>query len=451
MLQALFALTQKTPAALEAVSPLLERVAATRARLQGDMPVSEPCSLASTIIKAGGAQALPRAAAAALVRLLGCEGVVEQLPADAVWQAVRYGLAEGQRHGADLPDTVAQALQEKLVEYGETGMSPLRVGCQLHRCGASPDIVRRAAASMLLHADGPGRLCGYSPEEWRDVLDCLVECSICERLDVCGSDPRVGEGEVVEGEGSLAAPAAASPAGALRSTSMPLAALAMEAFRGLAAAAARDGSMQLVLEEDAQAAVSVLETASILERRLEGLQARRSELLDCLHAVLDSVVVGSMDQVVSKPLPKDSPVWSLAEAAFALGEFTAKRLHVGHRLAGRHSVDAPACTGLARKPSTAQALGTKGTDLTFHARYIAQSGPFGCDLYVIQTEATAGTGVLVYQGMDFIVEHAPRPGSQQVARVASAVWDYASVTPPLSCCVRACCSPPCAQAVRRQA
>lgn len=286
------------------------------------MAVDQLSALASAIIAAGGKHALPRAAAAVLVQLLSCEGVIQQLSADEVLQVVRNGLAGlQQRRSSGLPNTLAHALLERLSACGAADMSPLLASCLLYSCGASSAYVRQAARS-LVQSGGSNALRTYTPDELLGLLNGLASCGIKETVEDGGAEGAAGAASAGASSGSkpqllqqlqqLQAAADAVVNGGRRGDT-PVADVALEAFR-LLAAAARSGSMQLKLARDEKRIATLMRTAVALERRLEGLQAWRAAFLDGIHEILERV-----DLHGPYSLHKDAAVWDILDAAFSLG------------------------------------------------------------------------------------------------------------------------------------
>ncbi len=338
----LLALSPPGPKTLEALAPLLQRVrVADDADLLAVRSVAQLTALASAIILAGGNQALPRPAAAALVRLLSCEGVLQQLPLEQVSNVVRFSLAGGQQDGGEeLPGQLAEALVERLVSEG--GMSPLRASVGVLACGASPDVVRQAARCML--QEQPAAF-DRSPGHLLLDLVQLHECGITEPAgSLLDGAPVLGGGASTGAPGhtasgaAAAAPAAASE-GALGQeqaatdgggADTPLADYVLEALRQLAEVA-RQGGMEQGVGGDRDGVVKLLRTAAALCRQLEGLQVRRQELLESLHGIVDAVLHHpGVDLPLSGPAfaemreggwdEKARRIWSILELAFAFGE-----------------------------------------------------------------------------------------------------------------------------------
>lgn len=162
--------------------------------------VDELARLASAIISTGGAKALPAAAAAALARLLSCEGVIAQLPAERALQAVRYGLA-GQQGAVALPDSVAAALVDKLAVSEGAYMPPLRASLLLHRRGASRRIVRQAARAVLQQAAADTDFaCSFQPQDLLDALSCLLPARTVGPKGLRGGNLPGSSGGAVEGD-----------------------------------------------------------------------------------------------------------------------------------------------------------------------------------------------------------------------------------------------------------
>ncbi len=310
------ALSHKSVAALDILTPLLERVEGAGDSLATACSEEELCALASAIIGAGGTHALPRIAAAALVRLFSCKGVIAQLPSEHVLRAVQYGLAEGQDRGVGLPDALAGALVDKLAEHQEASISPMRASCLVHRCGASPDLVRRAARSMVQTMAAGDALRHRTAQELLGDLEGLVACGIREPV---GSD-----------EGGACTAAGEAAGGQERGADTPLANYVVEVLRGLAEAARQQGGMQL--ERDGDGVLVVLQMVVLLRQQLEALREHPPELLESLHAVVDSVQVRGADSQPHDPAcaesmagsdsdsDEGSRVCSILELAFAFGE-----------------------------------------------------------------------------------------------------------------------------------
>ncbi len=171
----LVALSPQSVVALDILTPLFQRVERAGDSLGTLGSVEELCAVASAIIAAGGQDALPRPAAGALVQLLSCEGVIAQLPAEHVLQAVRYGLPRQQQGSGSLPDATADALAGRLVAYEAAGVSRLRASLLVHGCGASRSVVAAAARALLQEAaTSCEALTDHRPEDLLDALVCLV-------------------------------------------------------------------------------------------------------------------------------------------------------------------------------------------------------------------------------------------------------------------------------------
>ncbi len=316
------ALSDMSVAALDILAPLLQRIEVAGDSLHTELSAEALSGVASAIICAGGTCALPRGAAGTLVRLLSCEGVLAQLPSEQVLLAVQHGLAEGQGRGVDLPDALARALVDKLAEHKDAGASPVRAACLMHRCGASPSVVRWAARSMLQAMAAGGAPRRRTPAELLGDLECLAACAITEPV---GSD-----------EGAACTAAAEAPGKQQeQGADTPLADYVVEVLRGLAEAA-QQGGMQL--ERDGDGVLLVLRTVAVLWQQLEGLQARRPELLENLHAMMDRVQLRGTDNQSHDPASADSNedsgsdaisrVFSILELAFTFGKATVR--HAWH-------------------------------------------------------------------------------------------------------------------------
>ncbi len=313
-------------------------------------------ALASAIILAGGSQPLPRTAAVALVQLLSCEGVVQQLPSGKVLQLVGFSLAGRRQLGGEglLPDALADALAGKLVD--EEGVSPLRASVAVFGCGASPTVVNQAAAFMQQAEEfAPS---SRSSRELLDDLGLLYSTGLCETettLDALGptQPPTVGGvgpgsqvcKELKDGDAVAVAAAAAAAYGPSQQEVgtpatggiVPLSEYTLALLRGLAEAARR-GDMELWQEENGKGAMAVLRTMEVLYRRFGRLHMQRREVLDCLHAFMDSMPVPGGDggdqqmageaagglwsaPAVGGPVGQEgSPIWDILQSAFAIGK-----------------------------------------------------------------------------------------------------------------------------------
>ncbi len=309
--RALLKLSPQSPEALTALSPLLLSCAACPPVSPDDTSSpSELCALASDIIRCGGDSALPSQPAGALLRLLCCETVITQLPPSDATHAVRNRLVTAGRdtHFA-LPDAVAEALAAKLQAHNP-GLTPFSACCFVDRIhsGSNGGAVCRAARS-LLQAEGSSGLSSYSSRQLFGILGSIVRSGIVETLDDVPS-PVADGAEAATGKPR-------------EGMDTPLADLALRVYRELARAA-KEGAMQLELERDCSDIAAMLRTAAALEERLQGLQVQRSELLDSLHTILESVEVSHVyvdDEYRVLPLPLDNTdVWDIMEVAFRLGE-----------------------------------------------------------------------------------------------------------------------------------
>ncbi len=321
-MRALLPLSPPGPEALDTLAPLVQRLAAAGdSSLLSVSSVAQLCALASAIIQAGDNQPLPRAAAAALVQLLSCAGVVQQLPSERVLQAVRFSLAGRRQLGDEalLPDALADALVLKLVD--EEGVSPLYASVAVLNCGASPTVVSRAAEFMLQDVEfAPSR---RSPLNLVGDLLLLHATALKEAvpvLDMQNPNPP----PLVGGAGPINQ--------VHKAVSTPLANYTLEAVKGVAEAARR-GSTELWQEQHGRGAMGLVRVVEMLFRRFDGLHMRRREVLGSLHAFMDSMPVpadqqlhvGAADGLWSAPGGgveggEDSLVWGILLAAFALGE-----------------------------------------------------------------------------------------------------------------------------------
>ncbi len=310
MARALLRAAPQTPKALETLAWLLDRLSSADANLSAAASAEELHALASHIISAGGNQALPPAAAAALLRLLSCHDVAAQLSPEQALQAVQYGLAGGQQpHVVVLPEPAAEALVDKLAACNGSEVSRLGASCLVYSCGGSAEVVRRAAAAMLQQGERGSPLRHLGPEQLMCILDALAECGV--------SEPVLG------GMAGTAAAARGGGGGWPEGSDTPLADVALEAVRALAAAAKAGWSFELELERDEQRIAALMRTAVVLEGQLEGLQVRRVNYLEALHGVLDNVEVelgAGGDKFKAYQFREGSAVWGILDAAYSLGE-----------------------------------------------------------------------------------------------------------------------------------
>ncbi len=267
-----------------------------------EVPVSDLASLASALVAAGGSRQLPRGAAAALLRLLSCSGVVVQLSRADVARAVWYSLADA---GLPIPDPLADAIVGKLTDVDKSdARRRLLLRSQLRKAGASASHVHCALLALL---DEAKPLSGYSPSELLLVLTELESSGVVEPMPyVLRHHNHVGDLVGVY-EGLQAA----------RHVS-PYAYLAGEAVQQYSAEARRN---YVSLDVDARSLIRTLRVAAVLEGRLERLQGNVHPFRRGVNRMVQyAVSSASQDTLHALANSQDGVLWELLEAAYALGK-----------------------------------------------------------------------------------------------------------------------------------